>query len=233
MVRVEGDPQRRSPLVRQELPIQSVYERGEDCTTTVPVHLSILGLPPEVRTDLKLISGVRDTIKTWFDDDMERYLEVLRAGGDDLAHLRGYERFHDEWSLEGRPDGNGFLRLHWMEVGGTQSIGLAHIPVVLHNRHNQQGKFYSQADIVEAACAEIMYRSSLDPDVVLMTPGKMREYGTESDVHRIDPSGGIAEVVSQAFCSDYQASMAKALLLRDFAVAYLNRLLEASGVTPR
>ncbi|MEK6928059.1 MAG: hypothetical protein AABX11_06515 [Nanoarchaeota archaeon] len=38
-------------LVRQELPIQSVYEHGEDLTVTVPVHLEILRLSPKARID--------------------------------------------------------------------------------------------------------------------------------------------------------------------------------------
>jgi len=78
---------------------------------------------------------------------------------------------------------------------------------------------------------EIIYRNSTDSEFVLMDPEKMRKYGHETDIARIDEDVGIAEVLGNAFSSDYHMNMAKTLLLRDFAVFYLNRLLDKANVT--
>jgi len=59
-----------------------------------------------------------------------------------------------------------------------------------------------------------------------MDPAKMRVYGHAHGPPDYDERRGMLEVACNAFCSDYQENLAKALLLRNFAVAYLNKLLE-------
>ena len=59
-----------------------------------------------------------------------------------------------------------------------------------------------------------------------MDPVKMRAYGEGTDPVEYAERRGVEEVVGHAFCSDYQENLAKALLLRDFGVGHLNRLLE-------
>ena len=59
-----------------------------------------------------------------------------------------------------------------------------------------------------------------------MSPEKMRKYGVENSLVKIEPERGIAQAMGFAFCSDNNDNLAKALLLRDFAVFYHNRLLE-------
>jgi hypothetical protein len=75
-------------LIRQELPIQSVYERGQDCTATVPVHLEILKLPESVRMDLSIIVDAKDAVRDWYNKDMEYYLKILEEDGEMPPHLR-------------------------------------------------------------------------------------------------------------------------------------------------
>jgi len=58
-----------------------------------------------------------------------------------------------------------------------------------------------------------------------MSPEKMLKYGKKSDMTTFDMESGLVEVIGNAFCSDYHENMARALLLRDFAVFYLNKLL--------
>jgi hypothetical protein len=226
----------KEALNRHELPIQSILELGEDVMAIAPVHLSILGLPPEVRTDPHIVPSIRGAVQATFNEDMEYYLDVLNdcGGASEWSWLKGYERFSDDWSLEGvEEDGSGFLRLHWTEKEGTQSMGLVEMPVKLYNQWGEDGEFYSPESAMHGANGaniEIMYRRNFRPDVVWMEPDKMREYGQETA--RSNPQRGAIEVESRAFRSGLSGNMAKALLLRDFSVAYLNRLLETVNPNP-
>lgn len=213
-------------LIRQELPIQSVYERDQDCTATVPVHLSILNLSESVRTNLSTIVNAKDTVREWYNQDMDHYLKILREYGDVIPGLEGYKRFDDAWVLEGKPDEHGFLSLIWKEKDKQHIIEYSHIPVAIYNQHNELGEFYLPGNAVGDKFIELVYRSTREADVVFMPPDKMRKYGNElKEFGGIDEKRGVAEVLSIAFCSEYQPNMAKALLLRDFAVFYLNNLL--------
>ena len=66
-------------LNRHELPLQSVRERNEDLTATVPIHLSILKLPALVRSDKSIIAGIRENVSEFYNADMAYYLGVLDA----------------------------------------------------------------------------------------------------------------------------------------------------------
>ena len=52
------------------------------------------------------------------------------------------------------------------------------------------------------------------------------ENSSSNSIAKIDLDSGVANVLGRAFTSDYHDNMAKTLLLRDFAVFYLNRLLD-------
>jgi len=219
-------------LVRGELPIQSVYQRGEAVTATVPIHLAVMDLPEKVRTDVSLIADAKDIVKLWYDEDMAYYLRVLREADMELPWLEDYERFKDEWQLDGEPS-DGFLSLSWRENGEVHNIKYNSVPVVLRNQHDEFGEFYTPESWKRGGWIEIIYRNVTDPEVVAMSPEKMRRYGRETDIARIHEDRGLAEVVGNAFSSDYHMNMAKTLLLRDFAVFYLNRLLDkANGSSP-
>lgn len=213
-------------LIRQELPIQSVYERNEDCTATVPIHLSIMRLSPQVRTNVSLISDAKQSVGQSYNEDMTRHLKVLKESGYNTAELKGFEEFKQVWELGGTIDKNGFLALNWKEDGNIHPIKFVEIPVVLHNRHDEHGKFYTPEFYSENRTVEIMYRNLSDPEILYMNPVKLRNYGIETTIAKIDEQRGVAEVVGNAFCSDYHTNMAKAILLRNFAVFYLNNLLQ-------
>ena len=221
-------------LDRKELPIQSIREREEDCTATIPIHLGIIELPEKARTDLSLIKDARDTVEAWYNEDMEYHFGVLRAdGGCDaiIRMLQNYARFKDEWQLDGRPDENGFLELLWKENGKSHIVKFNPVPVILSNSHNKFGEFYTpEFNYKTRELIEIFYRDVTTPECVFMSPQKMSKYGIETDIARVREEAGLAEVVANAFSSDYHGDMAKPLLLRNLAVFYLNRLLDvASG----
>jgi len=221
-------------LVRGELPIQSVYQRREAVITMVPIHLAVMDLPQRVRTDTSLITNARDAVKPWYDEDMAYYLGALKEAGTELPWLEAYEKFRDEWQIGGEPDKNGFLSLSWRENGEVHAIKFNPVPVVLRNQHDEFGEFYTPESLTKGGrLIEIIYRNIKDPEIVTMSPDKLRKYGRETDIAKIDKDGGIAEVVGNAFTSDYHQNMAKTLLLRDFAVFYLNRLFDkANGSSP-
>ena len=218
-------------LIRKELPIQCVYQRGYAVTATVPVHLAVMDLSYEVRTDISLIANAKDVVKPWYDGDMEYYLDVLREDGTELPWLRNYEKFRDEWKLSGEPDENGFLSLLWGENGSVHKISFNPVSVILNNEWEEPGRFYTPESFTKGRLIEIVYRDLKDPETVVMNPDKLRKYGKETDFARIDEEKGRAEVVANAFTSDYHDSMAKALLLRDFSVFYLNNLFSIARRT--
>lgn len=217
-------------LVRGELPIQSIYQREkmdlDDLTATVPVHMKILQLPVSVRTDSSLIAEARETVKCWFNKDMVYHLKCLEMEDYDPSLVRGFERFDDNWVLEGLPDESGFLSLYWKNNGRVDDIKFVQAPIFLYNQWDENGKFYAPEYILKRNLIENFARNLRDPEVVFMQPEKMRKYGIESELARIDIDRGVAEVMCNAFCSGYHPNMGKALLLRDFAVFYLNKLLD-------
>ena|SRR3989338_3075872 len=212
-------------LVRQELPIQSIYQREQACTATVPIHLDIMGLPEITRANPSLVANARDVVKPWYNEDMAYYINVLRKDGMELPWLEAYEKFRDDWQLDGELC-NGFLSLSWRENGEVHNMRYNPIPVVLCNQHDEYGEFYTHDSLTKGGrLIEIIYRNVTDPEIVAMDPEKMRKYGSESGIARIREDEGVAEVVGNVFSSDYHMNMAKALLLRNFAVFYMNRLL--------
>lgn len=220
-------------LVRGELPIQSIYQRDEAVTATVPIHLAVMDLSQKVRTDVALIADARDFVKSWYDKDMTYYLGVLKEAGMEFPWLEAYERFRDEWELGGEPS-DGFLSLSWREKGKVHGMKFNPVTVVLCNQHNEFGEFYTPESFTKGGrLIEIIYRNVADPEIVAMSPEKLKKYGRETDLIKIDEDRGIAKVVGNAFTSDYHMNMAKTLLLRDFAVFYLNRLFDkANGSSP-
>lgn len=216
-------------LIRQELPIQSIYERDQAVTATVPIHLAVMSLPKSVRLDVSLITDARDTVRYWYNEDMAYYFRVLDDAGIDLPWLENYKSFRDEWQLYGEPR-DGFLSLSWKDNEEVHNIKFNPAPVFLRNQHDEFGKFYTPESFTKGRLIEVIYRSVTDPEIVVMNPEKMRKYGGETELARIDESKGIAEVIANSFTSDYHMNMAKTLLLRDFAIFYLNRLLDKTNI---
>ncbi len=224
-------------LDRRELPIQWIKEfeiKGlDDLTATVPVHLKILQLPIPVRTDKLLLAGAIETIKAWFNEDMAYHLNSLESDGScdprAFSLVREYERFNDNWAFEWLPDNAGFLALTWRDNGRVDRMCFCKTPVVLYNQWDENRQFYTPKYILENNFMEGSTRSLKESQTVFMEPEKMKKYGIESELARIDVERGVAEVQGHAFCSDYQPNMGKALLLRDFAVFYLNKLLDKTS----
>lgn len=211
-------------LDRHELPIQSINERNQDCTATVPVHLKVIGLPKSTRTDFSLIRTARKTVREWYNEDMNYYLKILELGGYDLPWLKGYEKFKDDWTLTGST-GDDFINLILKENGKSHTIKYSSIPTPLYNQWNELNEFYTPEHFRETDAHEILYRGVRDSDVVYMSPEKMLKYGITASITTFAPERGIAEVMGTTFSSDYNANAAIPLLLRNFAVCYHNNLL--------
>lgn len=219
-------------LTRQELPIQSVRERDDACTATVPVHLKILELPGDIRVDKSFIKDAKTIVRDWYNEDMAYYLGVLKQDGIDLPRLKGYEVFNDSWHFSGERDENGFLKLCWGEGSKSHFIQYVTIPIILQNQHTEIREFCTPEYCRDKGWIEIVYRNRMSPEGVNISPEKMLKYGVKSDKTRFKPKQGIVEVVANAFCSDYHTNMARTLLLRDFAVFYLNNLLSTIENAP-
>jgi hypothetical protein len=218
-------------LDRHEVPIQPVKERGQYIDAVVPVHLGVAALDLEVKMEGLDIDSARSTVIDTYNEDMDNYLMYLSEQDYDhvIAQLRNYWEFNPDWILDAEPSetGTGFLKLVWREDGQTYTLVHDSLPVPYQNRHDEKGSFYLPSYFEERLAFPIVYRRVTDPVFLLMPPEKMRQYGVEVPEANgiiIDPVGGIAEVVGTSFDTDYVDSVAKALVLRNYGVAYLNQL---------
>lgn len=218
-------------LDRCEVPIQAVEDRGSDIDAIVPVHLGIAALAPEVKQDGLDVAAARDTVIETYNQDMDDYLMYLSQQDYNhlIAQLRDYWEFNPEWRLDAEPSetGTGFLKLVWREDGQSHTLRHDPIPVPYQNRHDEHGNFYTPAALKERELFTLVYRNTTDPVFLFMPPERMLQYGVEQPELGgiiIDPVGGIAEVLGTSFDSEYLDSVAKALLLRNYGVAYMNQL---------
>jgi len=219
----------KEELDRRELPLQAIEEYQQDCHAIVPVHPKILSLPLTVRRDASIVQNLKDTIKEWYDEDIDRHFRILHDEGYYPPEwMHDYYQFKEEWQLKGVPN-KYFLDLIWND--GKRDYKILYMdrpPSTLYNQYNEFGEFYTPENILERKLqVEVFYRNVGEPDVVFMSPEKMRKYGNEDELTRKEP--GMLEVRTTEFCSESHSVTARAFLLRDFAVAYLNKLLEIAN----
>lgn len=217
-------------LVRNELLIQSIKEKGYNVISTVPIHLAIMKLPPEGRTNFSLIEEAREVVEPWYNKDITNHIKILREEKIEFLWFDDYGKYQENWELTAKPDDNGFLSLLWKEYGRIHTIKYNSIPVVLSNQHDENGKFYTPKSITkDSKLIEIIYRDLNDSEILVMSPDKLRKYGRETKIAKIDEDKGIAEVLGNVFTSDYHDNMAKTLLLRNYTVFYLNKLFDKTN----
>lgn len=218
-------------LDRREVPIQPVEERGQYIDAVVPVHLGIAALATEVLQGGLDVAAARATVIETYNADMDTYLMYLSEQDYDqmIGELKDYWEFNPDWVLDAEPSdsGTGFLKLTWCENVQTHALKHDAIPVPYQNRHDENGNFYIPAIWEEKRIFPLVYRRITDPVFLFMPPKRISQYGNEIPELNgiiIDPVGGIAEVIGTSFDSDYLDSVAKALVMRNYGVAYMNQL---------
>lgn len=212
---------------RAEIPMQPIDDRGSGISGTVPVYLGTEALSTEVTLGVLDIGSATEAVRATYDEDMAEYLASLHKQGYDLHHLRGYEEFQPTWSLDVEPSELTSLpRLIWREGEDIHVLQHDPVPVTFHNRHDENGNFYTPEFWKRKGIFPIAYRSVMDPVFMFMEPDKMRQFGLEvPELHAvIDPEGHIADVVGTSFDSAYKDNLAQALLLRNLGVYYMNQL---------
>lgn len=217
-------------LDRNEIPIQPLRERNDGIDPIVPVHLGITALSADAKKNGLDLAAAKVTVEEWYNEDMVSYLSYLREQGYDLRHLRGYEEFDVNWTFDAElsESKTGFLRLIWKEDGQIHKLIHDATPVPYRNLHDENGNFYTPEVFQQKRVFPIIYRHLGDPIFLFMEPDKIKYYGAEVPEVGIiiDPVGGIAEVLGTSFdTEDYIDNFAKALVLRNFGVAYLNQLV--------
>jgi hypothetical protein len=217
-------------LDRREIPMQPIRERGDYIDPVVPVHLEIAALDDAIKIGGLDVAAAIKTVTQSYNEDMTSYLGYLGGQGYDLAHLKGFEEFNPDWILDAVPSytGTGFLDLTWSIDGQLHILRHDSIPVPYQNRKDENGNFYTPKIWEQMSIFPIVYRSVIDPIFLFMEPEKMKQYGVESPELNgiiIDPVGGISEVIGTSFNSDvYLDNLAKALVMRNYGVAYMNQL---------
>ena len=216
-------------LDRREVPIQPVEERDQDIDAVVPVHLGIAALTTEIKQGGLDVAAARATVVDTYNADIDAYLMYLSEQDYPIGQFRNYEEFNSDWVLDAEPSDSGteFLKLTWNEDGQVHALRHDAIPVPYQNRHDEHGNFYIPEVWEQKRIFPLVYRRVTDPVFLFMPPEKMLQYGVERPELNgiiVDPVGGVAEVLGTSFDSDYLDSVAKALVLRNYGIAYMNQL---------
>lgn len=241
-----------TPLDRRYIFIQIKAERNHATQAVVPFHPEIFNLNESILTDEKMARDSLSIAKNQFEEETRTYIRSLendmRAQGKSInpsLKLDKYGHFDDSWSFDFLPCG-GIMLMIW-EPGGDKTHKMSLVPeIVMISNGILTGKGKRPARIEEIEFSPnvtVMYGSIHMSDYVLFSPEMMSEYeclipdkvpgfeeeGTITEIlHRAsnDENDRVLDVSMNAFCSDYLDNVPQALLLRDWAVEYHNRLLK-------
>ena len=209
-----------------------VKDDVDRCQVVVPVHPEVLKLGNSLLADEEYAAEALKTARKQFERDAVAYIEALRSEGSLHPSLRldEYRRWNDEWRFTFFPYG-GILAMRW-ELAEPEPcrIGLfPHVCITNEYMHiSKDGPRRAEIDDAEMAPnVGILYGSTTHEDYLLIPHKTMLEYEKRDDVtqvvHEADANG--THLVVSAFCSSYTRNVPQALLMRDWAVDYHNRLL--------
>jgi len=224
-----------TPMERRLLFIHSKDDRNQDCQAVVPAHPAILGLPNDVLTDEAIARDALSTARDQYETLAGGYIMALEAQGDHIdpslkQELEEYRRFNDGWSFEFQPY-NRVLAMKWTtHRKDRHEMGMMSPVLVSNDARTRPGPMAKPVDWEMDLNVMLIYNTTMDPDFALLPKEVMLEYECDLPyidlVRKVDEDGWLAEVAMNAFCSSYTSNMPQALLLRDWAVEYNNRLLE-------
>lgn len=227
-----------TPLDRRYLPIQAKEEYDDRCQAVVPIHPDILGLPDSVLTDGKLARDTLSSIGEQFEREVEDYITTLREKGyqsiivDD--RVEDYGHFDCRWLFDFSAY-NGLMKMSWeLDEKEPYEMVLLTSPVLVSNAVESEimrdlgfpNKKGEPEEYEIAPNVTIIYGSKHVPDFVFMPTETMLEYEMRPQMLLRKIDGWKAEICVRAFCSSYVNNVPQALLLRNWAVEYHNRLLE-------
>lgn len=213
-------------LDRAELPLSRVAEENNAISAIVPRRIGISALEPAAKIGSLVLAEAHKTVSDWYNEDMDFYKESLDNQELFMSRFRGYEEFNPSWRLGARTDGSGFLRLEWQAAEGWYFLSFNPVPTLFVNHRGEDGHFELPGDFKSKGKFPIQKRSSGEPVRILMAPERLRKYAgiIEDDSETQSEEQDQVDAIGFSFDSSYVGNLAKAILLRNFGVYYLNQL---------
>ncbi|MBI2173019.1 MAG: hypothetical protein HYT73_02285 [Candidatus Aenigmarchaeota archaeon] len=220
-----------TPLDRRQLLIQ-IKDNVDGCQAVVPAHPEVLRLDGSVLTDETYAMEALRAIREHFETDSGAYIEALISMGYHTRpslKLDEYRRWNDGWRFTFSPF-NEVLSMRWeLDEPEPYEIGLCPMVCITNGIVLEEHGNIAEIDEVEIAPnVGIIYGSTHEDDRLLIPHETMLEYehrtALTQKVHKESVLGTYLAV--SAFCSSYTRNVPQALLMRNWAVDYHNRLLE-------
>ena len=218
-----------TPLDRRHLLIQIKENRG-GCQAVVPVHPAVLRLGRLVLDDEKYVREALETARIQFETESKAYIDVMRSEGPMHQSLRlnEHEQWNNAWNFVFFSY-NGVLGMRW-ELDEPKPYEIGYVPTVcISNGIFLANKRRAQIDEIEIAPnVTIFYGNTMANDYLLLPREVMLEYECDDPLaQKVHEETDLkTELAVGAFCSSYTRNVPQALLMRNWAAAYNNRLLE-------
>ena len=226
-----------TPLDRRYIIIQ-IKEDRDGCQAVVPIHPSILDLPESILTDESIAREALSAAREQFETEANAYAEAMTQHGiNPSLRMDEFQRINDKWRFDFAPYRE-MLAMRW-EFEDEQPYEIGLVPAVLVSN----GVFTKTSQPNQAPLEEIeivpnvfiLYGNTRASDHLLLSREMMLEYERKGELPLGLPKkllrserGWMVEVPMSALCSSYTLNVPQALLLRNWAVEYHNRLLQRS-----
>ncbi len=223
-------------LDRRYLIIQ-IKEDRDGCQAVVPVHPTVLDLPSSVLTDESIAREALSVAKAQFETEVESYVEAIGRDGsiNESLKIQKFLKVSYRWRFSFAPFRE-MLAMRW-DFGDEQPYEIGIVPAVMVSNAiaaEESGKEQATIEQIEISSnVTIFYGNTATDDYVLWPREMMMEYETKRQLPLGIPrkvvrseKGWMASVPVSALCSSYTLNVPQALLMRNWASDYHNRLLE-------
>ena len=221
-------------LKKHEVVIQDLIYRNSALQVDVPVHPAIFSLDEKITLDRTIPTNV--ILNNDFARDCENDINNYIQGNTDFSpeeisdlRLNDYRKFNSEWTFLFTPSDRGaFLDLHWNDGHSEHTLGYISCPSYIQGDRKSHNSLWSAKELSEQQDIPINslfygINSRAESSLILFeTPEKFsRFHGEEIEQDNLSES---IETTVHTFSSSYLENIPQAIILRNFAVEYLNKL---------
>lgn len=218
---------------RYDLPIQSLIDLNFNNLAVVPINRRLFDLPSGDKINYNIIKEITPEVIESYNKDMDSVEAIAKVNKYTPFWLEEYRRFNKNWYLESIVGDYGYLNLFVQTEKTLTKIKICEYPQIFSNYKDDFGKYLDHSITFDNKNFDIICRYSWIDHLIFMNPAKMDEYGVKipvSDSYK----DTIYPVKGLAFISNLEKpdNLGISILLRNYAVAYLNKLLDKLPKSP-